>query len=54
MGCLAVLVAIPLFVLSTPVIIPLALFREGPFLDNVDRYYGAIAGRVLKAAGVRE
>ena len=54
MGCLAVVVAIPLFVLATPVILPLALVKEGRFLDNVDRYYGAVAGRVLRMAGVRE
>ena len=54
MGCLALIVAIPLFVLVTPVVLPLALIREGRFTDNLDRYYGAIAGRLLKLAGVRE
>lgn len=52
MGCLVVVLGLPMMVAATPVVLVWALISPGGFLSNLDRGYGHIGAWLFRRLGL--
>lgn len=52
MGCLAIVILVPVMIVATPFVLVLSLFDEGPYLRRLDERYGRVGRATLRALGL--
>lgn len=52
MGCLVVVLGLPMMVAATPVVLVWALISPGGFVSNLDRGYGHIGAWLFRRLGL--